>query len=105
MAKKSQAKKANIMPEDYTEVLVAIGRIEEGIKSVHNSIERLERKTDAQDAQIKDIKDDFQIIELNIQKLETQRSQTKENMALLFALVAFVATSANIVSTLMAATP
>jgi septal ring factor EnvC (AmiA/AmiB activator) len=86
------------MPEDYTEVLVAIGRIEEGIKSVRSSIERLERKSDAQDVQIKEIKDDMQDLELDVQKLETQRSQTKENLALLFALVAFVATAINILA-------
>lgn len=85
------------MPEDYTEVLVAIGRIEEGIKSVRNSIERLERKSDAQDVQIKELKDDMQVIELDVQKLETQRSQTKENVALLFAFVAFTATVINLI--------
>jgi len=84
--------------EDYTEVLVAIGRIEEGIKSVRSSIERLEKKSDAQDNQIKEIKDDVQGLELDVQKLETQRSQTKENMALLFAIVALIATSINIFS-------
>ena len=84
--------------EDYTEVLVAIGRIEEGIKSVRSSIERLEKKSDAQDDQIKEIKDDVQGLELDVQKLETQRSQTKENMALLFAIVALIATVLNIVS-------
>jgi septal ring factor EnvC (AmiA/AmiB activator) len=84
--------------EDYTEVLVAIGRIEEGIKSVRSSIERLEKKSDAQDDQIKEIKDDVQGLELDVQKLETQRSQTKENMALLFAIVALIATSINIFS-------
>jgi chromosome segregation ATPase len=84
--------------EDYTEVLVAIGRIEEGIKSVRNSIERLEKKSDAQDLQISEIKDDMQGLELDVQKLETQRSQTKENLALLFALVAFVATIVNVIS-------
>jgi septal ring factor EnvC (AmiA/AmiB activator) len=87
--------------EDYTEVLVAIGRIEEGIKSVRSSIERLEKKSDAQDDQIKEIKDDVQGLELNVQKLETQRSQTKENMALLFAVVALIATSINIASSFM----
>jgi predicted nucleic acid-binding Zn-ribbon protein len=85
--------------EDYTEVLVAIGRIEEGIKSVRNSIERLEKKSDAQDVQIKEIKDDVQDLELDVQKLETQRSQTKENLALLFAVVALAATLINVVST------
>jgi len=86
------------MPEDYTEVLVAIGRIEEGIKSVRNSIERLEKKSDAQDDQIKEIKEEMQGLELDVQKLETQRSQTKENLALLFALVAFTATLINVIS-------
>ncbi len=84
--------------EDYTEVLVAIGRIEEGIKSVRNSIERLEKKSDAQDNQIKEIRDDVQGLELDVQKLETQRSQTKENMALLFAIIALIATVINILS-------
>jgi len=85
------------MPEDYTEVLGAIGRIEEGIKSVRNSIERLERKSDAQDVQITEIKNDMQDLELDVQKLETQRSQTKENVALLFAFVAFTATVINLI--------
>jgi septal ring factor EnvC (AmiA/AmiB activator) len=88
------------MPEDYTEVLVAIGRIEEGIKSVRNSIERLEKKSDAQDDQIKEIRDDVQGLELDVQKLETQRSQTKENLALLLAILAFVATAINIFANL-----
>ena len=82
--------------EDYTEVLVAIGRIEEGIKSVRNSIERLEKKSDAQDVQIAAMKNEMQELELDVQKLETQRSQTKENLALLFATVAFIATVINI---------
>jgi len=85
------------MAEDYTEVLVAIGRIEEGIKSVRNSIERLERKSDAQDVQITEIKNEMQELELDVQKLETQRSQTKENVALLFAFVAFTATIINLI--------
>jgi len=82
--------------QDQTEVLVAIGRIEEGIKSVRSSIERLEKKSDAQDDQIKEIKDDVQGLELDVQKLETQRSQTKENVALLFAVIALIATFVNI---------
>jgi predicted nucleic acid-binding Zn-ribbon protein len=85
------------MPEDYTEVLVAIGRIEEGIKSVRSSIERLERKSDAQDVQITEIKNDMQDLELDVQKLETQRSQTKENLALLFAFIALGATLVNLI--------
>jgi predicted nucleic acid-binding Zn-ribbon protein len=89
------------MPEDYTEVLVAIGRIEEGIKSVRSSIERLERKSDAQDVQITEIKNEMQDLELDVQKLETQRSQTKENLALLFAFIALGATLVNLILTNM----
>lgn len=85
------------MAEDYTEVLVAIGRIEEGIKSVRNSIERLEKKSDAQDVQITAIKNEMQELELDVQKLETQRSQTKENLALLFAIGALTATVINVI--------
>jgi predicted nucleic acid-binding Zn-ribbon protein len=85
------------MAEDYTEVLVAIGRIEEGIKSVRNSIERLEKKSDAQDKQIEDIRGNVQELELDVQKLETQRSQTKENVALLFAFIALGATIINLI--------
>jgi hypothetical protein len=63
---------------------------------VRSSIERLEKKSDAQDDQIKEIKDDVQGLELDVQKLETQRSQTKENVALLFAVIALIATFVNI---------
>lgn len=87
------------MPEDYVEVLVAIGRIEEGIKSVRESMERLERKSDAQDVEIRIVKDDVQDMQLEIQKLKTQRSTFKENIALLFASVAFIAALANIINT------
>jgi septal ring factor EnvC (AmiA/AmiB activator) len=64
---------------------------------VRSSIERLEKKSDAQDDQIKELKDDMQGLELDVQKLETQRSQTKENVALLFAFVAFTATVINLI--------
>jgi hypothetical protein len=60
----------------------------------------LEKKSDAQDDQIKEIRDDVQGLELDVQKLETQRSQTKENLALLLAILAFVATAINIFANL-----
>nr|DAW17416.1 MAG TPA: hypothetical protein [Caudoviricetes sp.] len=86
------------MAEDYVEVLVAIGRIEEGIKSVREGMDRLERKSDAQDLEIRVVKDDLQDVQLEIQKLKTQRSTAKENVALLFASIAFIAAVINIVS-------
>lgn len=73
------------MPEqnsrDWVEVLVAIGRIEEGIKGLRDSIDRLEKKSDAQD-------DEIQEMQLEIQQLKTQRSTVRENVALVLSVVA-----------------
>ena len=67
--------------KDFTEVLVAIGRIEEGIKGLRDSIERLDKNSDAQDGAINDMK-------LEIQKLKTERSTVKENVALVISVIA-----------------
>jgi septal ring factor EnvC (AmiA/AmiB activator) len=81
------------MPEqgnkDWVEVLVAIGRIEEGIKGLRDSIERLERKSDAQDS-------DIQEMQLDIQKLKTQRTTVRENVALAVSIIALVAALASV---------
>lgn len=76
------------MPEqnnrDWVEVLVAIGRIEEGIKGLRESIERLEKKSDAQDSEIQEM-------QLEIQQLKTQRTTVRENVALAISIVALIA--------------
>jgi peptidoglycan hydrolase CwlO-like protein len=68
---------------DWVEVLVAIGRIEEGIKGLRDSIERLDKKSDAQDSAINEM-------QLEIQQLKTQRSTVKENVALLISVLAVI---------------
>lgn len=68
---------------DWVEVLVAIGRIEEGIKGLRDSIERLDKKSDAQDNAINEM-------QLEIQQLKTQRSTVKENVALLISVLAVI---------------
>lgn len=68
---------------EWVEVLVAIGRIEEGIKSVRESIDRLDKKSDAQDEAISEM-------QLEIQKLKTQRNTVKENIAILTSVLAVV---------------
>lgn len=75
--------------KDWIEVLVAIGRIEEGIKSVRDSIERLDRKSDAQDDAINEM-------QLEIQKLKTQRSTARENIALAISIIALLAALASV---------
>jgi peptidoglycan hydrolase CwlO-like protein len=81
------------MPEqgnkDWVEVLVAIGRIEEGIKGLRDSIERLEKKSDAQDS-------DIQEMQLDIQKLKTQRTTVRENVALAVSIIALIAALASV---------
>lgn len=81
------------MPEqgnkDWVEVLVAIGRIEEGIKGLRDSIERLEKKSDAQD-------NDIQEMQLDIQKLKTQRTTVRENVALAVSIIALIAALASV---------
>lgn len=76
------------MPEqnnrDWVEVLVAIGRIEEGIKSVRDSIDRLDKKSDAQDEAINEM-------QLDIQKLKTERSTVRENIAIALSIIAVLA--------------
>ena len=69
---------------DWVEVLVAIGRIEEGIKSVRDSIDRLDKKSDAQDEAINEM-------QLDIQRLKTERSTVKENASLVISVVAVLA--------------
>jgi peptidoglycan hydrolase CwlO-like protein len=71
----------DLQGRDFTEVLVAIGRIEEGIKGLRDSIERLDKKSDAQDGAINEMK-------LEIQKLKTERSTVKENVALVISVIA-----------------
>ena len=68
---------------DFTEVLVAIGRIEEGIKALRESIER-------QDGEIKNVKEDVQGLKMDVQHLKTQRSTVRENIAVAVSIVALV---------------
>ena len=70
--------------KDWVEVLVAIGRIQEGIKGLRESIDRLEKKSDAQDDEIKEM-------QLEIQQLKTQRSTVRENIALALSIIAVIA--------------
>lgn len=73
----------DIPGKDFTEVLVAIGRIEEGIKALRESIER-------QDGEIKNVKQDVQGLKMDVQHLKTQRSTVRENIAVAVSIVALV---------------
>jgi phage shock protein A len=70
---------------DFTEVLVAIGRIEEGIKALRESIDR-------QDGEIRNVKEDVQDLKMDVHQLKTQRSTVRENIAVAVSLVALTTT-------------
>lgn len=63
------------------ELYVALGRLEEGMRFVRESQERMEKKLDAQDARINDI-------ELDVKELKTQRSNRANSVAIWLAIAA-----------------
>lgn len=71
------------MNEQSPELYVAIGRLEEGMRSVRESQERMEKKLDAQDDRINEI-------ELDVKELKTQRSNKSNAIALWLAIAAIV---------------
>jgi peptidoglycan hydrolase CwlO-like protein len=79
--------------KDWVEVLVAIGRIEEGIKGLRESIDRLDKKSDNQ-------ADDIQEMQLEIQQLKTSKNTTKENVALVASILAITVASATVLGVL-----
>jgi hypothetical protein len=67
------------------ELYVALGRLEEGVKFVRESQERMEKKLDIQDARINQI-------ELDVKELKTQRQNKASALSLWISIVAIVST-------------
>jgi septal ring factor EnvC (AmiA/AmiB activator) len=65
------------------EVLIAIGRIEEGMRFVRESINRIERKVDTNDEELKAVK-------LDVNELKTQRNSSKNTLAVALSIVAIL---------------
>ena len=68
---------------DSPELYVALGRLEEGVRFVRESQERMEKKLDAQDARINQI-------ELDVKELKTQRQNKASAVALWLSVCAMV---------------
>lgn len=77
---------------EWVEVLVAIGRIEEGIKGLRDSIDRLDKKSDTQ-------ADDIQELQLEVQQLKTSKNTTKENIALVASIFAILVALISVLGT------
>jgi len=71
------------MPDNYTELFVAIGRIEEGVRHMRESIDRVERKVNLQDGRLKDL-------ELDVQELKTQRNSKSNSIAVWLSVAAIL---------------
>jgi hypothetical protein len=65
------------------ELYVTLGRIEESVRNMRESQDRMEKKFDAQDARINEI-------ELDVKELKTQRDDKSNKLAIAIALVAVV---------------
>lgn len=85
------------MPDDYTEVLVAIGRIEEGVRHLREDMAGLKKDFYAQKQEVETVKQDIHLIELDIQELKTQRNSNKSSVALIFSIIAALATIINLI--------
>jgi len=68
------------MAPDQPELYVALGRLEEGVRFVRESQERMERKIDAQDARINEI-------ELDVKELKTHRANRMGSIAIGISMV------------------
>jgi len=69
------------MAETNPELFVTLGRIEESVRYLKESFDRVEKKVDAQDVRIQEV-------ELDIKELKTQRDSKSNRLALVIALTA-----------------
>lgn len=65
------------------ELYVTLGRIEESVRNMRESQDRMEKKFDAQDVRINEI-------ELDVKELKTQRDDKSNKVAVAIALFAVV---------------
>lgn len=65
------------------ELYVTLGRIEESVRNMRESQERMEKKFDAQDARINEI-------ELDVKELKTQRDDKSNKIAVTIAILAVI---------------
>jgi hypothetical protein len=67
------------MPDEITELFIAVGRIEEGMRYTRESQERMEKKIDAQDQRISQV-------ELDVKELKTVKENRNNKVAVAIAI-------------------
>jgi len=79
------------MADSYKELFVAIGRIEEGVRHMRESIDRVERKVNLQDDRLKEL-------ELDVQELKTERTSKASSIAVWLSLAAILVAAIAVIS-------
>jgi hypothetical protein len=72
------------------ELYVTLGRIEESVRNMRESQERMEKKFDAQDVRINEI-------ELDVHQLKTQRDDKSNKIAIAIALIAAAVSAVGVI--------
>ena len=71
------------------ELYVTLGRIEESVRNMRESQERMEKKFDAQDIRINEI-------ELDVKELKTQRDDKSNKVAIAISVLAVLVAAINL---------
>jgi len=71
------------------ELYVTLGRIEESVRNMRESQDRMEKKFDAQDLRINEI-------ELDVKELKTQRDDKSNKIAIAIAIMAVLVSAVTI---------
>ena len=71
------------------ELYVTLGRIEESVRNMRESQERMEKKQDAQDLRISEI-------ELDVKELKTQRDDKSNKIAIGIAIMAVLVSAVSV---------
>jgi hypothetical protein len=71
------------------ELYVTLGRIEESVRNMRESQERMEKKFDAQDVRINEI-------ELDVKELKTQRDDKSNKVAIAISVLAVLVAAINL---------
>jgi hypothetical protein len=71
------------------ELYVTLGRIEESVRNMRESQDRMEKKFDAQDVRINEI-------ELDVKELKTQRDDKSNKVAIAISVLAVLVAAVNL---------
>jgi len=90
------------MADEYTEILVAIGRVEEGMRHMREDIAGLRTEFQVHRQEVEAVKQDIRIIELDLQEVKTRHNSNRANAAVIVSVLAVVIAAVNVLSGIFA---